>query len=623
MSHKSPKHVPKAQNEVSKLWFIDLLKRCSKVLTRRDRRRIFLVIFLQAVLSALDFLGVIAIGVLGSMGVSIVQSKEPSSSVARVISFLGLESMAPSQQAQVIGLIALVSLVTRSIVSIYISRRIIFFLSLRGANLSADLTSKLLAQPLLFLRKRSSQQTIFALTNGVVVIMLLILANAVVIASDTIMLVVLIFGLFLVDPLTAISLAAIFLVIAIALYLSMHSKAGHLGLENSKLTILSNEKISEVISLYKESAVRGRQQYYAAEIGTIRMKLSRITAEMSFMPYVSKYVLELSVVVATIFIGFLQFFLKDASQAVASIAIIFAAGTRIAPAVLRIQQGTISIRGAAGQAKPTLDLIDDIGDFPLPERLNLPLNTNYQGFCPEIVINDVTFAYPHSAKDSLTDVNLKVPPGALVAFVGPSGSGKTTLIDVLLGLLELQHGQILISGQSPADVIKSWPGAISYVPQEAFAVAGSFSKNISIGYERTDATDNLILRAVEIAQLSEFMATLPEGVNTKIGERGATISGGQLQRLGIARAMFTEPLLLVLDEATSALDAETEASFTESLKLLKGKTTVVLAAHRLSTVRDADIVVYFNEGRILATGTFSEVRLKVPEFDAQARLMGI
>jgi ABC-type multidrug transport system fused ATPase/permease subunit len=171
--------------------------------------------------------------------------------------------------------------------------------------------------------------------------------------------------------------------------------------------------------------------------------------------------------------------------------------------------------------------------------------------------------------------------------------------------------------------VAKWPGAISYVPQDIVIAAGTIRENVALGYPIQAATDELITSALRVAALNKFVEELPDGVDTQVGERGARISGGQRQRLGIARAMFTRPHLLVLDEATSSLDSETEASISEAINALRGSTTVVLIAHRLSTVRNADIVVYLSEGKILAKGTFEEVRNTVPDFDRQAKLMGL
>jgi len=236
---------------------------------------------------------------------------------------------------------------------------------------------------------------------------------------------------------------------------------------------------------------------------------------------------------------------------------------------------------------------------------------------------NTSLTYPHKPTPAISNISLTIPSGSAIAFVGPSGAGKTTIIDVLLGVLNPDEGSVLISGLPPLLAVSKWPGAVSYVPQDVVIAAGTIRENVALGYPPEVATDELVMSALKVAQLDQFVANLPLGIDTQVGERGAKISGGQRQRLGIARAMFTRPHLLVLDEATSSLDGETEASISEAIHALRGSTTVVMIAHRLSTVRNADVVVYMTEGKVTATGTFDEVRNAVPDFDRQAKLMGL
>jgi ABC-type multidrug transport system fused ATPase/permease subunit len=599
------------------------IARSVSVLSRADKQKIAAVVVVQICLGWLDLLGVLAIGLLGALSVTGLQSQNPGDRVSQALRILQIADATFQTQVSIIGTIALCLLVGRTMLSIFFTRRILFFLSRRGAKISANLISRLLAQPLLTVQARTTQETLFAVTGGVVVITLGILATAVVFVSDLALLIIMAIGLYIVDPITAIGTFVIFTLIGTALYRSMHVKAKKLGVETSVLNIQSNEKIVEVFSSYRESVVRNRRDYYASEIGKVRFALANANAEMSFMPYVSKYVIETSVVLGALLISATQFVLQDSTHAIATLAIFLSAGTRIAPAVLRLQQGSITIRGALGQATPTLDLIDILGDKPLVENTDDTLDLLHEGFVSEIEVSNVSLTYPGKLTPAISNITLKIPSGTSVAFVGPSGAGKTTIIDVLLGVLHPDEGKVSISGLSPMLAVAKWPGAVSYVPQDVVIAAGTIRENVALGYPLELATDDLVMRALKVAHLDKFIEELPLGIDTQVGERGAKLSGGQRQRLGIARAMFTRPHLLVLDEATSSLDGETEANITDAIHDLRGKTTVVMIAHRLSTVRNADIVIYLSKGAVMAMGTFEEVRKALPDFDGQAKLMGL
>ena len=597
--------------------------RSARVLSRSDQRKILIVAVLQICMGVLDLVGVLAIGLLGALAVTGLESHKPGSRVNSALNLLHISRASFQTQVAILGTSAVVLLVGRTLLSIYFTRRILFFLSRRGAGISASLISRLLSQSLLTVQSRTTQETLYSVTRGVEFITLQVLAVAVVLASDISLLLIMGIGLLIVDPITAVGTFLVFGAIGISLYRLMHVRAGNLGMKSSELNIRSNEKIVEVFSSYRESVVRNRRDYYAREIGKLRFDLADTSAEIGFMPYISKYVIETSVILGALLIGLAQFIFQDATHAVATLAIFLAAGTRIAPAVLRVQQGSIQIRGSLGMASPTLDLIEALGNAPLVENVDDSVDVIHEGFVSQIRVENTTLTYPNKLTPAISDISINIPSGASVAFVGPSGAGKTTIIDVLLGVLNPDHGRVLISGLPPLLAVAKWPGAVSYVPQDVVIAAGTIRENVALGYPREVATDDLVLSALKVAHLDKFVRDLPQGVDTEVGERGAKISGGQRQRLGIARAMFTRPHLLVLDEATSSLDGETEASISEAIHALRGSTTVVMIAHRLSTVRNADIVVYMSASKIIATGTFDEVRKAVPDFDRQAKLMGL
>lgn len=610
-------------NLIKKRWDNSTIRRSLHVLPLKDRRKLSAVVVLQIGFSFLDLLGVLAIGLLGALSVSGTQSQKSISQVNSALVFLQIDQKPFQTQAAVLGSLAVFFLTARTLLSISFTRRTIAFLSRRGANVSSRLVARILAQPMLVVRSRTVQETLYSVTAGVEAITLRVLATCATLVSDAALLFVLTIGLLAIDPLMAILTFLVFGITAFILYRLMHVRALALGHKNALLNIKSSEKIVEVFSSYRESVVRNRRDYYAREIGKLRYELADNQAEITFMPYIGKYVIESTVVIGMIVVGGFQFVMKDATHAVATLSVFLAAVTRIAPAVLRLQQGSVQVRSNLGLASPTLDLIDSLGSVEMPENVDDSVDVTHRDFNANIKINGATFNYPGKIDLAISDVCINIPAGSFAAFVGPSGAGKTTLIDVLLGVLLPDQGSILISGLPPHLAVTKWPGAISYVPQDVAIINGTVRENVAQGYPAESATDDLVTTALHVACLLDFVSNLPQGVDTPVGEGGANISGGERQRLGIARAMFTNPHLLVMDEATSSLDGETEASISRALQEMHGKTTIVMIAHRLSSIRHADLVIYMAEGKILAQGTFDEVRKIVPDFDNQAQLMGL
>lgn len=596
---------------------------CARLLPESDRRKLIIVSILQFLLSAMDLLAIAIVGVLGALTIRGINSQEPGNRVNSVLNFFHLSNFSFQSTVAILGLLAGLLLISRTLASVFLTRKTYFFLARRGAYISSLLVSKLLTQSILVIQKRTSQLTIYSLTSGVEAIVLRILGPLVIMVSDVTILIVMAIGLFVVDPRMAIGAVVMFGFVGFASYRLMHKRAKAIGELNSEIEVKSQEKMIEVLTSYRELTVGNRKSFYAEEISDLRQQVSSTNAEMAFMPNISKYVIESTVVLGAILVSGIQFLLNDASRAVGTLSVFLAAGMRIAPAALRIQQSAIMIKSSIGAAKPTLELIHELNSANVIEASNTGIDLIHNGFTPEIEIKMTSLTYPGNLDPSIKDVSVSVPAGTTVAFVGPSGAGKTTIIDILLGVLHPQQGEILISGKHPSDAIRDWPGAIAYVPQDIAIASGTIRENVAMGYSRQVATDELVLNALEVAGLSNFVVSLKDGIDTVVGERGTKISGGQRQRLGIARAMFTKPALLVLDEATSALDGETELQVSDAIRNLRGSTTVVLIAHRLSTVRDADKVIYMAEGRIVASGTFEEVRTQVPDFDRQASLMGL
>lgn len=606
-----------------KYGYIQQVRLALSLLSKRDKRVVKRIIVLQTMFSLFDLLGVALIGVVGALAVRGVKSQDVGDRTSALLKFVHMENLTLREQIIGIGAFAVGIFVFKTLITLYFSRKILFFLNIKGASITADLFKRIMQQPIDGVNARPIQETIWILNSGVHNLTVGILTSAITIVSDTSLLILLCVGLVIVDPLTTFITFGTFTILGLILYFVSHNRMKHFGIVRSNLDIQTNQQISQGLTSYREIFVKNRREYYGQKIEKARQTYAIADAEMRFIPTISKYAIELAIVFGALIVSILQFNLNDSSRAVAMLALFIAASTRVAPAILRIQQGFVQLKGFVGTSKPTFDLIESLSRVR-SRKLNDSSDSQSHGpFSPTIQVSNLSFSYPNTQFEVLTGINLQLEAGKTLAIVGASGSGKSTLVDLLLGVLDPSSGEVLVSGMNPLVAIQEYAGEIAYVPQDVSITNGSVRENITIGYESEEFSDDQILEAISLAQLDEFVRNTKEGMNTQVGDRGTSLSGGQRQRLGIARALLSKPQLLILDEATSSLDAESETRISEAIQTLKGRTSIVIVAHRLSTVRHADKIIYLDEGKIVGEGNFQELRKLLPEFDHQSKLMGL
>jgi ABC-type multidrug transport system fused ATPase/permease subunit len=284
---------------------------------------------------------------------------------------------------------------------------------------------------------------------------------------------------------------------------------------------------------------------------------------------------------------------KPTGALLPTIGLFAAAAFRFMPSVNRVILAMQAVRFS-------LPVIDSLhGELTLLNANMPPLPGVPFSFQKELRLSNVTFSYPGADGVALNGISLSIPRGSTVGFIGGSGAGKTTLVDVILGLLSPNDGRVTVDWVDIGSNLRGWQDRIGYVPQAIFLTDDTLRRNVALGLPEEQIDESSVWRALESAQLDEFVRELPAGLNTVVGERGVRLSGGQRQRIGIARALYHNPDVLVLDEATSSLDIDTESGFMAAVRSLHGKKTILIVAHRLSTVAQCDSLYRLNEGRLV------------------------
>ena len=606
------------------------VKASLNLLSSRDRRLLGIVVVIQFLIAILDLLGVFLLGAVTALtAVAATGDSLPSNGIGSLINRLptGFTFVL------ILALLAGITLITKSILALLLTRKTFQFLANRQAAVAGRMAERLLSRPLLDVQSRSSQETTIALTSGVAALTINTLGPAVVIASEISLILVLAFGLVLVDPLVAIFSVGFFGLLLLLLHFLLGSWATQLGRRATNADIGSFATMQHALRTYREISVSGRRGLFINRFQTLRWDAAKIQADQFILSQVGKYVFEIGLIVGGGLLVLLVSLTRDVAAAIGIVTVFLVASARLFPSLLRLQAALSGIRGASGTGAVTLELISELDrsdnsigtaiPLPLADKLNTSAYEGFSGFTPGVKVDSVSLGYPGAAELALDSISLNISSGEAVAFVGSTGAGKSTLADVILGVLLPDSGSVWISGVDPHECVAQWPGAMAYVPQDVAVLTGTVRENVALGIPPEIIDDSLVWEALERAQLSDFLQDARDGIETVVGENGVQLSGGQRQRLGIARALYSRPKLLVLDEATSALDAETERIVTETLDSLSGDVTLIVIAHRLAVVRHCDQVIHLSGGRITGSGTFAEVRDQVPEFNRQAELLGL
>ena len=561
------------------------------VFPEQARKKIVMAGFVQILLNFLDLAGLALIAGIGSLALHSLRGTSSGPTVEFLIKTSRIDNLEVAQQVALLACLSILLFATKTVVSIILMKRIYRFLNQIGANLSVDISSRIINKDLTQLQNRNSQELLFNMTNGVIVITNSILSSVISIVADLSLAIIIFAGIFIIDPTVGLFSIIIFLPLFGSLYLALRKISVSTGEAITTITLDSNLKIYEVMGAARETKINARSAFYLREIKAKRDSLANYLATQALLPNSLKYIVDLSLVSGIFLIALFEFNFENPTRAAATLVLFIAAGSRFAPALLRVQQSFLMIANGAGLASRTLEFEMETRDWPRVNPEIRAFNSSHQDFEGWIQISNLTFRYPGSGQEIFNDLNLRIEEGEFLAIVGKSGSGKSTLIDLILGLHKPQSGNIQISNQTPENAFQLWPGAIGYVPQDVYIAPGTIKSNICLGFYVDEIDDGLVWKALALANLADEIRKMPEGLNSRIEENGSNLSGGQIQRIGIARALLSNPRILVLDEVTSALDAITEAEIAVTLNSMKNEKTLVVIAHRKSTISNADRIV--------------------------------
>ena len=600
------------------------LKESVQVLDEKGKRSFIFFSIVQALLSVLDLFGILLVGAIGALGIRGLSGAGNGDRVAQLLEFLGLGNLSLTLQISILGGIATCLLTSKTFLSALITRKTYHLLSESCANLTTNLLMKISTQRRDKLNSKSSQEILYTVSDSARTIVVTMLGAGTLLLSDITLIIILYTGLAFLNFQVAILSLIYFSAVAAIVYVLLQRNILNLGSRVTQHQIETNQEILEMLIASKEIKVSGKSQFYLQSVRQKQGILLRTVADFSFVPLLAKYIIEGSIVFGAVLLGYLEFQFQDPYHAVASLSVFIAAGTRMAPALLRIQNGALIIKGSKGATSSTFELIKEIesqtiSNLPI-EELNHVAPSN---FSPIIKFQDVSFTYFGESKSAISKLNLEIPVGAKVAIVGASGSGKSTILDLLLGILDPTEGKISISELKPREAIAFFPGKIAYVPQQVSVFNKSLRENMALGVSSLDIDEKRLNECARISDLDGMVNELVNGFETVIQESGHNISGGQKQRIGIARALYSNPSLMVFDEATNALDVQGELKVLQNLRREHPEGTHIYVTHRIALAQACDLVVYVNEGRVIASGTFSEVKRSVKDLEEQADLSAI
>lgn len=585
------------------------VSKCFEYSGSRFRTAYRILVVTKAGLGVLD---VVALGILASLGQVVFQERSSLSQQQSTFPIGWLRGLAGDDNSRaretlIVVSGALVLFTVKSIASILVNFRLNLLLAKVETDMGTQIFRKLITRQLDSLKLLESQQIAQALSTGVSAASIRSLSFFATVVGELFLLVAIGGVLFVVEPVLTLGLGLYIAVLGVVLHRLVARPSEEFGLVLGDSTIDSMRTVQDSLRTVRETRTLGKSEFIVHRYQTVKSRASYFHARLLTLVGVPRQVVDTALILGVSISAAILFSQHETEQAIESIMFLMIAGARLAPSLLAMQGAHSALRVAQGEASHLYQLMEVVGldQVGFKETKSDSCMTELNSECL-IVVSELSFTYPETGGKALADISFSVNRGTFTAVIGPSGSGKTTLIDVLLGVLEPQ-GQIQIEGWSPRDFVKRFPGRVGYVPQDPALVAGNLAENVAFGCDPFQINHSRVVEALEAVGLGGFIESLPRGIFTSTGEYGNLMSGGQKQRVGLARALYMKPDILLLDEPTSALDIESEQVILALVEQLKGKVTIVMIAHKLSSVVNADQILVLEHGCLVGTGSLSDL----------------
>lgn len=597
------------------------VKRALRLLTVKQRLKYFALIASRIFSSILDVIGVALIGLVTGLAATNIDPNQP-------LTIAGFTLPLVSQQSLVyLVLLLLVLFLTKSFLAIFFINRMVVFLADIESMKAKEISEHIFSGKLENLRARSKSEILWTTGTSTSNAFSGVLTSFASLISELFLLILIISTFIFVDAIATFFVMIYFGLVVLFVQLAISKSLKRLGTEAAKGNVQSTSALENLTETFREIIVYRKQSYFLRNYGEARTLMAKSTAGVNFYAAMPRYVLETALMLGVVmFVGF-QFVTGQLSSGFVVIAVFLSGGVRIMASLLPFQHALSSIKVQTEQAGFCLDILEDFeGKESSTQVDSHELSSHFLGSLDSptdfsVEFKDVSHIYLGAKKNTIHNLNIKIPSGSHVALIGPSGAGKTTIADLALGLIEPTNGIVKIGNFKPQDLLNSFPGIVSYVPQKPGLISGTILENIAIGVHASEIDHEQAAKALEAAHLLEFVNSLPGGIDSDVGTHSGSLSGGQLQRLGLARALYNKPKLIILDEATSALDASSESIVSESINSLGKEVTVIVIAHRLSTIQNSDIVFALENGEVIASGSFADLRKNVPLVADYVKLM--